>query len=328
MTPDDLTKPVETASHPSSGEPAPGPAAAEEILDEWGAIEQLSRRLNDPLWQLEPQFLQGPPSRAPDPSSNYAASEGPLRAKLVPVPAPQRSWLQRLGDLAGASYQQTLGSLFRTVYRRAVGVTYHSGADVLAALSADTARRLQSLIAVERALHRGVDYSVVIAPACVCLELVLGELLRPINRIRARSLAGALDRTGWPRQAELLRKWADGGLPMTMGLQVTILAALEKADAWLQDFVAIRDLKTTGPYLEIVRSGKLAALLEQVRTNYRNPACHGTRTFDRAEYAALARLLLTRDSFRAWYRRGPALLDTGLLDLHLLVWRQRQASLS
>jgi hypothetical protein len=324
---------------------ATGPTAAEEILEEWQAVERLGRRLNDPLWQLKPQFALGEPDTGLSRSdADMALSDEEVVAEEEPPtrrggPPPEmseedtsdrtdhyRRLSPRFWELAGAFYAQTLRPLLRAAYRRAWGIRYYSGAEIVAAVAGNTAHRVRSLMAVERALPTEADYGVVIAPACVCLELILGELLRPMNRTRAKSLSRALDGAGRSRQAELLRKWADGGLPMTMGLQVTLLAALEKAEATLQDLVAA-DLQTSHQYLGLVRSGRLAALLERVRTEYRNPACHGTRTFDRSEYTALARLLLTRDRFRAWYRRGPAELDAGLLDLHLLEWRQRRARL-
>jgi hypothetical protein len=326
------------------GGTAPGPTTAEEILEEWQGLEELGRRLDDPLWRPGPQLVledrrrdaERPrdPAVALDIADEEEAATPPPAA--LPAPrrrreddytdeVPRRRRAPRLGRSVATFFGHTLPALLRAAYRRALGIAHHTGAEVVADITDDTGRRLRSLMAVEGALPGGADYGVVIAPACVCLELVLGELLRPINRVHAGQLAGALDRAGRSRQAELLRKWADGGLPMTMGLQVTLLAALEKADAHLQQLVVVFGLGIGRQYLELVRSGRLAGLLERVRTDYRNPACHGSRTFDRAEYTALARLLLTRDRFRAWYRRGPVELDAGLLDLHLVKWRERRA---
>jgi hypothetical protein len=224
-------------------------------------------------------------------------------------------------------YRNAVRPLLRAAYRRAVGVVYHSGSEVVAAVETDTARRVWSLMAVERALPGGADYGVAVAPACVCLELVIGEVLQPIDRSHAEPLVGALNDAGRPRQADLLRKWFEGELPMTMGLQVTLLAAIERAHARVKKILWAGGIGMSPRYLTLLRSGRLPAALERVRTEYRNPACHGTRTFDRSEYTALAQLLLTRDRFRAWYRRGPAELDTGLLDLHLLECRWRNMKL-
>jgi hypothetical protein len=107
-----------------------------------------------------------------------------------------------------------------------------------------------------------------------------------------------------------------------MGLQVTILAALEKADVGAVQ--GTLDFRTTSHYTSLLRSRQLSTLLERVRTQFRNPACHGTRTFDLGDYTTLMRLLLTRDQFRTWYRRGPAELDAGILDLHLLELSRRR----
>jgi hypothetical protein len=205
-------------------------------------------------------------------------------------------------------------------------VSHHSGSEVVAALKErNMAARINSLLAVEKALAGEADYGVVIAPACVVLELVVGQLLGSVGDRTSGQLVDALAAAGRKSQAKLLEKWIVGQLPMTMGLQVTLLAAIEKALAGPSGIDVAQEFGGTNHYRMLLTLGRLPMLLELVRTEYRNPACHGARTFDQAEYAEFARLLLTRSGFREWYRRGPAEIDAGLLDLHLLEWRNRVA---
>lgn len=312
--PDNPTSPPERVGF-RPAEPPLGPSDAEEILEEWRSAGQLAQRLRDPLWQPAHRFLPRPSKWA----SESAVVTAPASAKSSPPPRKRLG--ARLYELAAAFYQGVIRPVGRAASRRAFGVVYHSGAEVVATANVDTARRLRALMAVEMSLPKDADYGIVIAPACVVLELILGELLRPIEQSRSDTLAWVLEQAGRARQAELLRKWAAGRLPMTMGLQVTLLAALEKAAVSTSvRFECVHGLRTTRRYLDLVRSGTLAAILERVRTEYRNPACHGTRTFGRVEYAAFVQLLLTRDRFRSWYRRGPVELDVGFLDMHLLEW--------
>jgi hypothetical protein len=245
------------------------------------------------------------PERA-ETSSFWAASSP--QVDLPPPPLAPEPWRRRL-------VRRLLRLLFRP--------PYHSGEEILGEAAR---RRVRTLLRVEAALPADADYAALIAPACVALEHELSTLLLAAGCRGEVDLVDVLHRAGRANQAELLRKWQSGYLPMTIGIQVIILTALEKTvGPGTGD--SRPNFMFTPRYAELLCSGRLSSLLDRVRTDYRNPACHGTRTFGREEYAAFARLLLTRDRLRTWYRRGPTALDTGLLDLHLLEWyRCRLAS--
>lgn len=238
--------------------------------------------------------------------------------QVMPGPRTTATWgrpLSRLRDLAGLLSRPPI-RLGRWAYRKAMRVEYHSGEEILAEVDR---RKLLSLMAIERALPHGADFGMAVGSACVVLELAIGELINSTRHaVRPLNLAAALEDIGRAKQAELLLRWADGRLPMTMGLQVTFLAALEKLGFQGQEHFANNYLQVEPGYLALLRSGRLTTDLERIRTQYRNPACHGSRAFDRAEYIELAQLLLTRVLFRSWYRRGPAKPNTGLLDVHLV----------
>jgi hypothetical protein len=306
-----------------------GPDSQSEVLDEWSGAEAACARIRDRI----PGF------------QSSAAELAELRRRETELPL-ARPWGIDLPNPPESPPESSWECLRRQFLRWLFQPPYHSGEEIL---EADTKRRIRTLMAIEAALPADCDYAALIGPACVVLELELARLLKAPTFLLGSHLADVLDQVGRSNQAELLRKWQNGELPPTMGLLAIVLTALEKAVDLSPNGIPNRcGVDTDSPalkeavelpwheillgsftpaYLGLLRSGKLSLLLDRVRKEYRNPACHGLRTFDRREYTALVWLLLARGRFRSWFRRGPATLETGLLDLHLLEqWRQDRAA--
>jgi hypothetical protein len=172
---------------------------------------------------------------------------------------------------------------------------------------AATQRRYAGLLTLEPHFPEAGDYGQLIAPCSLLLEEETAKgLAEPARALGAHLCEALASRDGETRHVELLKKWVSGQLPTTLGTIATILLALrrglERADEPISTFLARR---FRPDYIERIRTNSLAKLLDRIRNEFRNPACHGMRTFQRSEYGAFLHLLLGRERILRWDIEGP-----------------------
>ncbi len=185
-----------------------------------------------------------------------------------------------------------------------------------------TQRRYQTLLFLEEQFPADGDYGLLIGPASQILEAELDRLVAtPARTIRHALLAG-LDPVRDRNPAAALEKWAAAQVPTTMGIEALVLLALrrgcEQGVGRVRAFLAER---FTPVYVKLLTGRQLGTCLEEVRTRFRNPACHATETFDPAAYERFAQLMVAARRFALWDRReaGPNDPDeeVGVLHQHL-----------
>ncbi len=185
-----------------------------------------------------------------------------------------------------------------------------SGRDLVASRPEAIRKRWETLVHFERQLRPlrpEEDYVPLIMFASQILEAELEALvLTPARSIAARLIANLdSDRAGRP-QADVLRRWASKEFPGTLGTASVVLLALrrgcERRDPRVEEFLSAR-FEARGRDLFLSRGPSHA--LETIRTQFRNPAAHGTSTFPAAEYERFARLLVGNPRLGAWYENGP-----------------------
>jgi hypothetical protein len=187
------------------------------------------------------------------------------------------------------------------------------GQSLIARCPADTRLRYQTLLYFEENARHQEDYSILIAAACQIVEAELDRLVTVPAAAIAADLVSALRKLAKDRkQAEILESWAAKEVHTTIGLQITVLLALRRGcEEHMRPVTEFLAEHFQPRYVELLTSKKLAACLDTVRDKFRNPACHGTRTFDEQGYEAFVRLVLARQRFAAWDALGPDPAEPG-----------------
>jgi hypothetical protein len=198
-----------------------------------------------------------------------------------------------------------------------------TGQRLIAGCQEANRRRFSTLLRLERSFLAGEDHACLIGPACLILESETDRLLTSPARVVAGELVESLRRDRRDhRQADILRAWAERQVPATIGVASLILLALRRG-CESEDHPLARFLSShfRPRYAELLMSKKLGRSLDRIREGFRNPACHGTCTFDRDQYAAFVRLMVGNDRFDAWHVAGPHSPDldaeAGFLHDHL-----------
>lgn len=200
-----------------------------------------------------------------------------------------------------------------------------SGSSLVECRPPDTRARYRTVHWIEdqyAAAPTEVDFACLIASACQVVEAELNDLLVTPAREVAGPLVAALRARDKEKQAELLLMWGEGKFPATIGTASLVLMALryavEDGDAGCVGFLAAN---FRPGFVPLARTKTLAATLDKIRNEYRNPACHGQSTFGPAAYQTFARLAVARERFSAWAASGPQFADPagslGLLHHHL-----------
>lgn len=171
----------------------------------------------------------------------------------------------------------------------------------------DTRRRYETLLYFEQKARTHEEYSILIAGACQIVEAELDRLLTARAAAIADSLVAALRRQSKDRkQAEILERWAAREIPTTIGLHILVLLALRRGcEHGMLPVTEFLASQFRPRYVELLTSKKLGACLDCLRAQFRNPACHGTGTFDAQAYELFARLAVAERRFAAWDAFGP-----------------------
>jgi hypothetical protein len=229
------------------------------------------------------------------------------------------AWVACLGSQGLPAEERTL-----VVRPRAAGPTAEpTGESLLMRRPPATRARYRTVGWLETqfvAAPADADFACLTASACQVIESELGDLLLAPAREVAGTLAEALRDGGKPKQAELLQPWADGRFPPTIGTASVVLMGLRYA-ADRPACVRFLEANFRPGFAALARSKELGAALDTIRTEFRNPACHGLRAFGPAEYQQFARLAVAREQLAEWVRAGPRLSGAaGALGLlhHLL----------
>jgi hypothetical protein len=182
-----------------------------------------------------------------------------------------------------------------------------AGHRLLAPCAPSNRKRFETLLYFEEKLRPDDDHGYLIGPACQILESELERLLSaPVHGI-AESLIAALRVAGKDQhQAAILEKWAARQVPTTIGTASLVLLALRRGREQqlrpVLEFLAAH----FGPGYQVLLANKeLGQCLDLIRTRFRNPACHGTATFDPEAYKEFARLVIANQRFAAWHASGP-----------------------
>jgi hypothetical protein len=213
--------------------------------------------------------------------------------------------------------------------RTARGVPTHGGAPpgvgrgLIARCPAETQRRYDTLLYFEEYSRPQQDHAILVAAACQIVEAELERLLLAPASAIADSLIAALQvrKKDWD-QARILEQWAANQKPPTLGTQVTLLLALRRGcEQRVGPVVHFLAEHFRPRYVDLLASKKLATCLDDLRSRFRNPACHGTAAFDAAGYERFVRLALAQRRFAVWDASGPTPAepdaDVGVFHHHL-----------
>ncbi len=169
----------------------------------------------------------------------------------------------------------------------------------------ETRSRYRTLLHHEDFAAGDDDHGILIFPACAVLE---GELRR-LLAAPALAIAGELFAAYAPRPdsvpSSTLDDWRQRR-PPTMYTHVLLLEALRRG-LW-QGRTAVRDFVARHfrpEFAALARGPHLAACLDRVRRDFRNPAGHAERVFGPDDYGRFARLLVAADRLRDWDQDGP-----------------------
>lgn len=201
-------------------------------------------------------------------------------------------------------------------------VNHGLGSELIGRCDAMTRQRGQTLSYLEKELPPELDFSILIVPACQMLETELIRLIGNPARRLGSDLPRYASQSGNRRASEILDKWLAGQLPTTLG--VLSLTLLSLRHGWNQKSEPIREFLEQNFHTRYVAPlcGDLGRCLDTVRDKFRNPACHGERVFQRADYDTFIRRLFACPSFRDWLTSGPLTLDPqgaqGVLHHHLV----------
>ncbi len=187
-----------------------------------------------------------------------------------------------------------------------------AGQRFIARCPADTQRRYQTLLYFEEKARPQDDHAILIAAASQILEAELDHLLTKPARAVVDSLIACLQQRKDRKPAATLERWAARQIPTTIGIQINVLLALRRGCE--QRCVPVLEFLAENfwpRYVDLLISKKLGACLDRIREGYRNPACHGTATFDPEGYTSFVRLALAQTRFAAWDEFGPTPAEPG-----------------
>jgi hypothetical protein len=168
----------------------------------------------------------------------------------------------------------------------------------------ETCTRYNTLLFFESKLPAGADYGFLISPACQIMESELDRLLvTPALRI-STSLIKVL-KVDRKATADVKILESAEKTKATIGTQVILLRALERArKERMRPILKFLANHFEPRYTGLLEGYKLADTLDQVRTRFRNPACHGTKVFDAEAYEQFARLAVANRLFHVWDEEG------------------------
>jgi len=166
------------------------------------------------------------------------------------------------------------------------------------------------------------DHGILIAAACAILEAELRRLLADPVRPIAGHLVAALGAVQRNQPAEILARWQRGTTPTTLGVLSIILFALRRgSEQALPEIARFLATRFRPRFADLLRTGKVNATLELIRTRFRNPADHAERVFNVVAYGEFTRLVLANRRFAVWDIDGPDPSDpdagSGILYHHL-----------
>jgi hypothetical protein len=186
-----------------------------------------------------------------------------------------------------------------------------------------TQLRYETLLYHEETFPAAQDHAILIAYASQILESELDRVLAmPALRI-ADGLIEALSKEKKDRsQAANLERWAEGRSPTMIGTISLLLLALRRGcEHEVESVLEFLDSRFAPPYRALLTSKQLGRCLDTVRNEFRNPACHGTKTFSREPYTEFVRRVIANERFGTWDAQGPNPRppgpDLGILHHHL-----------
>jgi hypothetical protein len=196
------------------------------------------------------------------------------------------------------------------------------GGRLMAGCPAETQRRYRTLVQIEPTMPPDGDHGILIAAACAILEAELRRLLADHARPIVGPLIAALSTVKRKDPAEILARWQRGATPTTMGVLSVLLFALRRGcEQSLPEITRFLASRFRPHFVDLLRSKKMDAALEVIRTRFRNPADHAEDVFDAASYEAFVRLIVANRHFAAWDSDGPDPRDpdagSGILYHHL-----------
>jgi hypothetical protein len=172
---------------------------------------------------------------------------------------------------------------------------------------AEVQSRYQVLLHLESTFPPDHDQGCIIFVGSQLLEAELDRLVTAPLLPLAAMLVDVLrqDRVDDSRTA-VLEAWADSRMPTTFGTHGLVLLALQYAcvrgHPALLSFLHER---FAPGYLDLLRSQAMDRCLNRIRNRYRNPVCHGTATFSRADCPDFARVVIAHRRFLDGDREGP-----------------------
>ena len=180
------------------------------------------------------------------------------------------------------------------------------GYQLIKACPASTITRYDTLYDFEPQTRHSHDHGFLIGLACQIVESEINRLLSEPAREIGDVMLKHLDRKKKKKPREFLEGWLENRIPTMIGVASFILMALryafDKKERQAIDFIEHHFRKD---YTLLLSSNKLGISLDNLRNNFRNPACHGTRTFSQEDYKSFVLLCLGSSSFREWDRHGP-----------------------
>jgi hypothetical protein len=183
---------------------------------------------------------------------------------------------------------------------------FGTGRSLISVCGSETRTRYRTLLCLEAAFSPDNDHGFLIAPACVMLESELTRMLVEPARTVAADLVHALHDSGkYVKQAAVLDKWVKREIPTTIGIGVLVLLALRKCqEQQVGTVTAFLDSVAPIPFVRALSSNKLSLCLDTIRSQFRNPACHGTTVFDAAAYSRFVELMVHNRRFQSWDVEG------------------------
>jgi Domain of unknown function (DUF4384) len=239
---------------------------------------------------------------------------------------------EKLGlRLEGSHEFESKAVTTRGFAREDFGTPSGIGRRLLIGCEESTLRRYEMLFRFEPHFDPRDDFGYLIGPASQILEAELRRLLFEPARLLAPALVSAMGddpRSG--KRAAILEQWAEAKIPTTIGIGSLLLMALRRCCAAgsesIRDFL---DSRFAPAYRELLMTNGPACGLDIIREQFRNPACHGTASFDASAYREFARLTIANRGFASWDERGSDPPDpdpgSGILHHHLYLSHQRSS---
>lgn len=212
-----------------------------------------------------------------------------------------RPWAERCDD-------STQGFYFSPAYERC---------------SAKSRTLLETLVRQEQRTERSENHIHLVLLASTLIEAEMGALLAEPAREVVRSILDAQIAHNPKYKTEALEGWTEKKVSTSLGIEIMILCGLR----WgilqeRRDILDFLDRHFNRGYVRLARDIRLAAAVDAIRAEYRNPAHHGERVeYGRRDFSELCRLVSGKTSFSRWLPnpgrvRGP---DVGVLHNHLIL---------